>query len=346
MLGTSMYRYERLDFSTGSGEKNSIESAVLLSNEGTGRRFHTVRVLVTGGAGFIGSHIVEHLLANGHEVAVVDDLSSGKRENVPEGVELYVHDVRSGCAEIFEKFQPETLSHQAAQMDVRRSVREPDFDADVNILGTIRLLQSCVKQGVKRIVFASSGGAIYGEQEEYPAPEEHPEYPLSPYGVSKLAAERYLRFYCVQYGISYVALRYANVYGLRQDPHGEAGVVAIFCANLASKRPPTINGSGEQTRDYVYVGDVARANVLALENGARNGAYNIGTGIETSVNELYEKMCRLSGGDLPPKHGPQNPGEQARSSVDPAKAARLLDRHPEAELDKGLKETLRSFGVI
>ncbi len=304
-----------------------------------------MRILVTGGAGFIGSHVAEHLLDRGHEVAVVDDLSSGKHENVPEGVELYVHDVRSGCAEVLREFQPEALSHQAAQMDVRRSVREPDFDAEVNILGTIRLLQSCVKQGVKKVVFASSGGAIYGEQEEYPAPEEHPEYPLSPYGVSKLAAERYLRFYCVQYGISYAALRYANVYGPRQDPHGEAGVVAIFCANLAAERPSTINGSGEQTRDYVYVGDVARANVLALENGAPNGAYNIGTGMEVSVNELYDRMCRLSGRDLLPRYGPQKPGEQARSSVDPSKAAKLLNWYPEVDLDKGLKETLRFFGV-
>jgi len=304
-----------------------------------------VRILVTGGAGFIGSHIAELLLDRGHEVAVVDDLSSGKRENVPKGAELYVQDVRSGCAEVLGEFQPEALSHQAAQMDVRRSVREPDFDADVNILGTIRLLQSCVKQGVKRVDFASTGGAIYGEQEEYPAPEEHPEYPLSPYGVSKLAAERYLHFYCDQYGISYTAMRYANVYGPRQDPHGEAGVVAIFSGNLAAYRRSTINASGEQTRDYVYVGDVAQANVLALENGASNGAYNIGTGIETSVNELYERMCRLSGRDLPPKHGPQKPGEQARSSVDPSKAARLLGWQPEVELDKGLKETLCFFGL-
>ncbi len=305
-----------------------------------------MRVLVTGGAGFIGSHITELLLDHGHEVAIIDDLSSGKRENVPEGVELYVHDIRSGCAEVLGEFQPEALSHQAAQMDVRRSVREPDFDAEVNVLGTVCLLQSCIEQGVKKVVFASSGGAIYGEQEEYPAREDHPEYPLSPYGVSKLAAERYLHFYSIQYGISYVALRYANVYGPRQDPHGEAGVVAIFSGNLAGHRPSTINGSGEQTRDYVYVGDVARANVPALENGAPNGAYNIGTGKETSVSELYERMSRLSRRDLPPRYGPQKPGEQVRSSVDPSKAARFLDWHPEVELDKGLKETLCFFGVI
>ena len=305
-----------------------------------------MRVLITGGAGFIGSCVAERLLDRGHEVAVVDDLSSGKRENVPKGAELYVQDVRSGCAEVFREFQPDALSHQAAQMDVRRSVREPDFDADVNVLGTVRLLQSCVEQGVKQVVFASTGGAIYGEQREFPAPEDHPQYPLSPYGVSKLAAERYLHFYSLQYGISYAALRYANVYGPRQDPHGEAGVVAVFCGNLAAARPSTINGSGEQTRDYVYVEDVARANFLALENDVPNGAYNIGTSIETSVNELYDRMCRLSGRDLPPSHGPQKLGEQARSSVDPSKATRLLKWYPEVDLDRGLKETLRFFGVI
>lgn len=305
-----------------------------------------MRVLVTGGAGFIGSHVAEYLLTRGHEVAVVDDLSSGKRENVPEGTELYVQDVRSGCAEVFQEFQPEALSHQAAQMDVRRSVREPDFDADVNVIGTVRLLQNCVGQGVGKVVFASTGGAIYGEQKKFPAPEEHPEYPVSPYGVSKLAAERYLHFYSIQYGISYAALRYANVYGPRQDPHGEAGVVAIFCGNLAADRSSTINGSGEQTRDYVYVGDVARANVLALENAIPNGAYNVGTGTETSVNELYKRMRLLSSKDLPPRDAPQKPGEQARSSVDPSKANRLLGWYPEVNLNTGLKETFRFFRVI
>lgn len=305
-----------------------------------------MRVLVTGGAGFIGSHVAEYLLTRGHEVAVVDDLSSGKRENVPEGTELYVQDVRSGCAEVFQEFQPEALSHQAAQMDVRRSVREPDFDADVNVIGTVRLLQNCVEQGVGKVVFASTGGAIYGEQKTFPAPEEHPEYPVSPYGVSKLAAERYLHFYSIQYGISYAALRYANVYGPRQDPHGEAGVVAIFCGNLAADRTSTINGSGEQTRDYVYVGDVARANVLALENDIPNGAYNVGTGTETSVNELYKRIRLLSSKDLLPRGAPQKPGEQARSSVDPSKANRLLGWHPEVDLDTGLKETFRFFRVV
>lgn len=302
-----------------------------------------MRVLLTGGAGFIGSHVAEYLLACGHEVAVVDDLSSGRRENLPEGVRFYELDIRSGCSEVFEEFRPEALSHQAAQMDVRRSTREPTFDADVNVMGTIRLLENCIEYGVERVVFASTGGAVYGEQREFPASEDHPQYPVSPYGVSKLAGERYLHFYHVQYRLPYVALRYANVYGPRQDPHGEAGVVAIFCGNLAAGRGSIINGTGEQTRDYVYVKDVAAANVLALEGEVPSGAYNIGTGVETSVDRLYEMLHGLADRDLPSRHGPAKPGEQARSSVDPAKANRLLDWYPEVDLTSGLKKTLRFF---
>jgi UDP-glucose 4-epimerase len=305
-----------------------------------------MRVLLTGGAGFIGSHVAEALLERSHEVAVLDNLSSGKYENVPEGARLFGEDIRSGCEEVFQEFRPEVLCHQAAQMDVRRSVREPDFDADVNVLGTIRLLQNCAKYGVRRVIFASTGGAVYGEQEEFPAPEDHPQYPVSPYGVSKLAGERYLHFYHVQYGLSYAALRYANVYGPRQDPHGEAGVVAIFSGNLAAQKVSTINGTGEQTRDYVYVGDVARANVLALEGDPPSCAYNVGTGVETSVNRLHELLLGVSGKDLPPKHGPAKPGEQLRSSIDPARAGRALGWRPEVELAMGLKETLRFFGAL
>ncbi len=305
-----------------------------------------MKVLLTGGAGFIGSHVADQLLARGHEVAIVDDLSSGKKKNVPEGAMFYEQDIRDGCAEVFEEFEPDALCHQAAQMDVRRSVREPDFDADVNVLGTIRLLQRCVERGVGRVVFASTGGAVYGEQREFPAPEDHSQYPISPYGVSKLAGERYLHFYGTQYGLSYAALRYANVYGPRQDPHGEAGVVAIFCGNLAAGRGSTINGAGEQTRDYVFVEDVARANVLALEGDAPSGAYNVGTGIETSVNELYEILRETSGRDLPPTHGAAKPGEQLRSSVDPTTAARVLGWRPETDLTTGLKHTLNFFGAI
>jgi UDP-glucose 4-epimerase len=305
-----------------------------------------MRILLTGGAGFIGSHVADRLLERGHEVAVVDDLSSGKRENIPQAARFYETDIRTGCTRVFEEFGPEALCHQAAQMDVRRSVREPDFDAEVNILGTIRFLQNCIEYDVRRVVFASTGGAIYGEQETFPASEDHSQYPLSPYGVSKLAGERYLNFYRVQYGLPYVALRYANVYGPRQDPHGEAGVVAIFCGNMAAGKSSTINGTGEQSRDYVYVEDVARANVLALENDPPPGAYNIGTGIETSVNRLYELLQDTSGKNLPPEHGPAKPGEQLRSSVDPSRAGRVLGWRPEMSLANGLGETLRFFGAL
>jgi UDP-glucose 4-epimerase len=272
-----------------------------------------MRVLLTGGAGFIGSHVADHLLARGHEVAIVDDLSSGKRDNVPEGARFYELDIRGGCAEVFGDFEPEALCHQAAQLDVRRSVREPEFDASVNVLGTIRLLENCIDTEVRKVVFASTGGAVYGEQREYPATEEHPQYPISPYGVSKLAGERYLHYYHVQYGIPYAALRYANVYGPRQDPHGEAGVVAIFCGNLAADRTSLINGSGEQTRDYVYV---------------------------------YDLLVDISVKDLSPRHGPAKPGEQLRSSVDPSKLEQLLKWRPEIGLRDGLEQTLRFFGGV
>jgi UDP-glucose 4-epimerase len=305
-----------------------------------------MRVLLTGGAGFIGSHVADRLLEHGHEVAIVDNLSSGHRENVPQGARLYEEDIRSGCAEIFEDFEPNALCHQAAQMDVRRSVRESDFDAEVNVLGTVRLLQSCIEHGVERVVFAFTGGIVYGEQSTFPATEDHPQFPVSPYGVSKLACERYLYYYHAQYGLPYVALRYSNVFGPRQDPHGEAGVVAIFSGNLAEGRTPTINGTGEQTRDYVYVEDVARANVLALEGEVPPGAYNVGTGSETSVNELYRLLLKVSGKDLAPEHGPAKAGEQLRSSVDPTLAGRVMGWCPEVDLTSGLKETLRFFCAL
>src|ERR687890_2294946 len=305
-----------------------------------------MRILLTGGAGFIGSHVAGRLLERGHEVAVVDDLSTGKRGNVPDGPEFYETDIRNGCTHIFEEFAPEALCHQAAQMDVRRSVKEPDFDAEVNVLGTVRLLENCTRHGVDRVVFASTGGAVYGEQEAFPATEDHHQYPVSPYGVSKLAGERYLHFYHVQYGLPYAALRYANVYGPRQDPHGEAGVVAIFCGKMAEGKTSTINGTGEQTRDYVYVDDVARANVLALEQDSPPGAYNIGTGIETSVNRLYDLLLEISGKELPPQYGPSKPGEQLRSCVDPTLAARTFDWRAQTVIHAGLEETLRSFAAI
>lgn len=229
---------------------------------------------------------------------------------------------------------------------MRRSVSEPAFDADVNVLGTLRLLERCRHYGVERVIFASTGGAIYGEQRAFPAPEDHPQYPVSPYGVSKLAGERYLHFYRTQYGLSYTALRYANVYGPRQDPHGEAGVVAIFSGNLAEDRVSKINGGGEQTRDYVYVEDVARANLLALEGSVPSGTYNVGTGVETSVNTLYEMLRKASGKNITPEYGPAKPGEQMRNSIDPARAERHMGWRAETELSSGLERTVRFFGAL
>ena len=307
-----------------------------------------MRVLISGGAGFIGSHVAERLVSEGHEVAVVDNLSGGRPENVPAGAGFYEADIRGGCAEAFKDFGPEVLCHHAAQVSVRRSVENPYLDADVNLVGTVRLLQGCVEYGVRKVVFASTGGAIYGEQESFPAHEEHPQRPVSPYGLSKLAAERYLDYYRAHHNLPGVVLRYANVYGPRQDPHGEAGVVAIFCNDLARGAASTINGTGEQTRDYVYVEDVVDANVLALANDAleTHNVYNVGTGVETSVNELHRLLRETSGVDLPARHGPAKAGEQARSSVDPARAGRHLGWRPQTGLADGLRKTLRYQGVV
>ena len=306
-----------------------------------------MRILVTGGAGFIGSHVSEHLMERGHEVAVVDDLSTGKRENVPDGAWFYEADIRFSCARIFEEFEPEALSHHAARVGVPRSVHRPDFDADVNVLGTFRLLENCVRYGVRKVVFASTATAIYGTQRQFPAAEDHPQYPISLYGVSKLVAEHYLHFYSDQYGLPYVVLRYANVYGPRQDPYSKAGVVASFSRNLAANKFPTINGTGEQTRDYVYVGDVARANVLALESDPPpSGVYNIGTGTETSVNRLYELLRDIACTDLLPRYGPAKPGEQLRTCIDPSRAARVLGWYPQVRLVAGLRKTLEFFGAL
>jgi len=302
-----------------------------------------LRVLVTGGAGFIGSNIADALVAHGHTVLVVDDLSSGRKENVPAAASLVELDIRSpDLRSVVESFRPDVLCHHAAQIDVRRSVADPSYDAEVNVVGTLRLLEHCRAAGTRRILFASTGGAIYGEQEVFPVTETHPARPISPYGVAKLSAEHYLHYYSVEHGLRSTCLRYANVYGPRQNPHGEAGVVAIFTNKLLAGETPVINGTGEQTRDFVFVGDVVQANVLALEKDLV-GTYNVGTGVETSVNALYECIRQTLGSDEGALHVPGKPGEQLRSSLDSSALTRATGWRPATGLDAGIARTVAYF---
>ena len=300
-------------------------------------------VCITGGAGFIGSHLADGFLAAGDRVLVLDDLSGGKRENVPDGAEFHVLDIRSPeAARVVAESGIDLLVHHAAQMDVRRSVENPIFDADVNVLGTLNLLEACRRGGVRQVLFASTGGAIYGEQDAFPATEDHPTRPVSPYGVAKLAVERYLFFYHVAYGLDAACLRYANVYGERQNPHGEAGVVAIFLEKLLSGGTPTINGTGRQTRDYVHVSDIVRANLAAA---GRPGffTYNVGTGQETDVVELYRRIAAALGLDREAQHGPGKPGEQLRSVIDGSRARAELGLPEPLGLKQGLARTADWF---
>jgi UDP-glucose 4-epimerase len=302
-----------------------------------------MKVLVTGGAGFIGSHVVDAYVTAGYEVIVVDNLCTGKRENLNSKarfVELDIND--AATAELVRAERPDVLNHHAAQMDVRRSVADPLFDARTNVLGTIALLEAARVAGVGKVLFVSSGGAVYGEQETFPAPETHPTWPVSPYGVSKRSGELYCHFYQAEYGLPFVAFRYANVYGPRQDPHGEAGVVAIFSGRMLRGEPVTVNGDGKQTRDYVFVGDVARMSLLALERDA-TGPVNIGTAVETDVNTLAQTMLDVSGSRSEVRHGPAKAGEQRRSVVDIRRAAEVFGWSPEVSLRDGLARTVEFF---
>jgi UDP-glucose 4-epimerase len=294
-----------------------------------------MRAVVTGGAGFIGSHVADALMARGDDVHVVDNLSSGKRENIPPTAELHEADIRTDVSDVFAEVKPELCFHLGAQIDVRVSVDRPDLDADVNVVGTIRVLEAAREHGTK-IVFSSTGGAIYGECEA-PASEDHPRAPLAPYGVSKLAAEEYISAYNRLYGCSHVSLRYGNVFGPRQDPHGEAGVVAIFMNALRDGKTPRIYGKGTQTRDYVFVGDVVAATVAAA--GHDGGVFNVGTGAETSVLDLYERIQRAAGIERPAEHADPRPGELQRSVLDPSLAQRELGWSPQHSLDEGLAAT-------
>jgi UDP-glucose 4-epimerase len=303
-----------------------------------------VKVLVTGGAGFVGSHVVGCLVRLGHQVAVVDNLSTGRRAHVPPSVPLHVCDLRSPrLAEVLTAVAPDAVVHVAAQAAVARSVADPVFDASVNVLGTLMLLEACRRAGVRRVVYTSTGGAAYGDTPVLPTPEDHPTRASSPYGVSKVAAERYLDVWAALHGGQALSLRLANVYGPRQDPQGEAGVVAIFSHRLLRGEPCVIYGDGEQTRDYVYVEDVAAAVAQALARPEVTGVLNIGTGVETSVNELYRRLARAAGVTRPPVYAPPRPGEQRRSVLDPSRAKAALGWVAATALDAGLARTLAAF---
>jgi UDP-glucose 4-epimerase len=302
-----------------------------------------MNVLVTGGAGFIGSNLADALVHNGHNVTIIDNLLTGKRRNIPPQAEFFELDIaRPEIDNVFEKGKFQILFHLAAQMDVRKSVENPAIDAEINILGGLNLLQAAVRHKVKKVIFSSTGGAIYGEQEEFPASENHAANPVSPYGVTKLAFEKYLFFYNFQHGLPYVSLRYANVYGPRQNSEGEAGVVAIFCKKLLSGQKAVINGDGLQTRDFVFVDDVVQANLLAM-NFDSSMAFNVGTGIETDINTIFDKIKSSAGSSHRRINGAPKSGEQRRSCISYDKIKRYMGWSPLVNLDQGIEQTVAYF---
>lgn len=315
-----------------------------------------MKILVIGGAGFIGSHVVNLYIKEGYEVVVVDDLSTGKVEYINAKAKFYklninelnVNDYK--LEGIFKEERPEIVNHHAAQINVSASVKDPVYDASVNILATLNLLENCVKYNIKKFIFASTGGAIYEETEKIPVDENHPTKPLSPYGVSKLAIENYLYYYKKIHNLDSAILRYANVFGPRQDPYGEAGVVAIFINKMLKGENPIINGDGNQTRDFVYISDAAQANLLVLKEDFKSkiksddiAIFNIGTGIETSVNELFHKLKKITKANAKEIHGPQKMGELRRSCLNSNKAKEILGWEPEVDIDQGLKLTVNYF---
>ncbi len=302
-----------------------------------------MKILVTGGAGFIGSHVVEAYLEAGHDVCVVDDLSTGFRHNIPGGVRFYHTDIRDrSLAGVFEAERPDVVNHQAARANVRESMEKPLLYAEVNVLGSLNILECCRRFGVKKIIYASTGGAVYGEPMWLPVTEDHPINPLDPYGASKHHVEHYLHLYRHNYGLNFTALRYPNVYGPRQDPNGEAGVVAIFMGAMMQGRETVINGDGNQLRDFVHVADVARASVLSLKGGA-NEILNLGSGIGTDVNTIHGMLAGLTGYKTPPHRGPAKGGEVSRIYLSCRRAWRVLGWAPALTLPQGLAATLEYF---
>lgn len=302
-----------------------------------------MRILITGGAGFIASHVAEAYLRAGHRVTIVDNLSTGKRANIPKRAQFENADIRSPrLLRIFHRFKPELLNHHAAQMDVRKSVADPEWDANINIMGTLNLLKCCKMNGVRKVIFSSSGGVIYGECGPRPPDEESPARPASPYGISKLAGEKYIQNWGETSGGSALIFRYGNVYGPRQDPFGEAGVVAIFIRKMLFRKPVFIFGDGRQIRDFVFVEDVARVNLLALRAGGR-GVLNIGTGTSASINEIFRSLARLTHYPLAPRRKPQRAGELFRSRLAVKKAKRLLGWRASVSIHEGLEKTVNYF---
>lgn len=307
-----------------------------------------MRILVTGGAGFIGSHIVDAYVAQGHEVLVVDSLwdhGGGRRENVPAQAQFVHMDVRDEhLAQVFQEFKPEIVNHHAAQHSVAISSRDPRYDADVNVMGLINVLESAVKVKARKVLFASSG-ATFGTPDHLPMNEQTPQRPESPYGITKMVSEHYLRFFKSEHGLDFTALRYGNVYGPRQDPNGEAGVIAIFIGKFLKHEGVRIDWDGEQTRDYVYAKDVARANLLALEKGS-GGCYCIGTNRRTSVNEIYRALVQISGFEAPVTHAPKRAGDARDAQFDPALAKAELGWQPSTQLLEGMRETYEYFAAL
>jgi UDP-glucose 4-epimerase len=302
-----------------------------------------MKIVVTGGAGFIGSHVVDSYVDAGHQVIVVDNLTTGKGVRVHPAARLVVMDITDpALLDLFEAERPAAVNHHAANPSVSLSVRNPTFDARQNVLGTINVLEATRRAGVGRFIYISSGGAMYGNPEHLPMDEDHPANPVSPYALSKHTGERYVHFYGKEYGLRWVSLRYANVYGPRQDPFGEAGVIAIFCQNLLNGVVPEIHWDGEQTRDFVYVGDCARANLLALERGDGQ-AYNVGTGVGTSINTLFQTLMEVAGQDLVPRRGPRRVGDVRHSYLDCHKIERELGWQAKLSLREGLVRTWQHF---